>query len=210
MPAHQVVLNPLESAVPKNMPISIQIAPVTSLECALTSHFELIENTATLSLAESALTSISLARPLESALTKNTGGTSLQDKGLSHSSLHPSTYLPSSVHTSKFRIPQLLCLPLLRKLPACGGILPISELATRHSPLATVLKFFPFTSLRTLLRFFALTKNSTRFFSIVSPLWVKKHNHEGGAIFQPSTFDSHRSPLHVQFPPRHPRRRHDL
>src|SRR6266852_5036081 len=35
--------------------------------------------------------------------------------------------LPFSVHTSKFRIPQLLCLPLLRKLPGCGGILPILE-----------------------------------------------------------------------------------
>src|SRR5882757_3367919 len=28
-------------------------------------------------------------------------------------------YLPSSVPSSKFRIPQLLCLPLLRKLPGC-------------------------------------------------------------------------------------------
>jgi hypothetical protein len=36
--------------------------------------------------------------------------------------------LPSSVHTSKFRIPQVLCLPLLRKYPGCGGILPILEL----------------------------------------------------------------------------------
>src|SRR5229473_2234656 len=43
--------------------------------------------------------------------------------------------LPSSVHSSKFRIPQLLCLPLacpersrrIRKLPGCGGILPILE-----------------------------------------------------------------------------------
>src|SRR5882724_1494908 len=46
--------------------------------------------------------------------------------------------LPFSVYTSKFRIPQLLCLPLLcalcipdvsagRKQPGCGGILPILE-----------------------------------------------------------------------------------
>src|SRR5713226_7194754 len=35
--------------------------------------------------------------------------------------------LPFSVHTSKFRIPQPLCLPLLRKHPGCGGIIPISE-----------------------------------------------------------------------------------
>src|SRR5260370_28512280 len=33
--------------------------------------------------------------------------------------------LPSSVHSSKFRIPQVLHLQLLRKLPGCGGILPI-------------------------------------------------------------------------------------
>jgi len=38
--------------------------------------------------------------------------------------------LSSSVHTSKFRIPQLLYLPLLRKLPVCGT-LPILE---RSSP----------------------------------------------------------------------------
>ncbi len=33
--------------------------------------------------------------------------------------------LPFSVHTSKFRIPQPLYLPLLRKHPGCGGILSI-------------------------------------------------------------------------------------
>ena len=77
-------------------------------------------------------------------------------------------YLPSSVHSSTFRIPQILCLPLLcefcipngstgRKQPGRRGTLPILEqpsqchpecsegsafsfLATRHSPLAT---FFP-------------------------------------------------------------------
>ena len=38
--------------------------------------------------------------------------------------------LPFSVCSSKFRSPQVLCLPLLRKLPGCGGILPISELRT--------------------------------------------------------------------------------
>ena len=37
--------------------------------------------------------------------------------------------LPSSVHTSKFRIPQPLCLPLLRKHRGCPGILPILELS---------------------------------------------------------------------------------
>src|SRR5260370_21723755 len=35
--------------------------------------------------------------------------------------------LPSSVCSSKFRIPQLLCLPLLRKLPGCVPTIPILE-----------------------------------------------------------------------------------
>src|SRR6266446_2177446 len=35
--------------------------------------------------------------------------------------------LPSSVSSSKFGIPQLLCLPLLRKLPGCVPTIPILE-----------------------------------------------------------------------------------
>jgi len=35
--------------------------------------------------------------------------------------------LPSSVHSSKFRIPQVLYLPLLRKLPGCVPKIPILE-----------------------------------------------------------------------------------
>ena len=35
---------------------------------------------------------------------------------------------PSSVHSSKFRIPQVLYLPLLRKLPGCVPTIPILEL----------------------------------------------------------------------------------
>src|SRR5712664_63944 len=44
--------------------------------------------------------------------------------------------LPSSVHSSKFRILQLLCLQLIRKHRGCGGILPISALIAR--PLALI------------------------------------------------------------------------
>src|SRR6266851_9769312 len=43
--------------------------------------------------------------------------------------------LPSSVHSSKFRILQSLCLQLLRKHRGCGGILPISALIARPSAL---------------------------------------------------------------------------
>src|SRR6266403_5024158 len=59
-------------------------------------------------------------------------------------------YFLFSVHTSKFRIPQVLCLPLLRKHPGCMGILPILELVfnlfrTPYLPafLAAVLRFQP-------------------------------------------------------------------
>ena len=55
--------------------------------------------------------------PLDATLTKN-GGRVLQTKYL-FSVLAPFACpcLPSSVRSSKFRIPQPLCLPLLRKLP---------------------------------------------------------------------------------------------
>ena len=51
-----------------------QIAPVTPLECALTYHSQLTENTATLSPAECAVTDRALVSPLECALTKERGG----------------------------------------------------------------------------------------------------------------------------------------
>src|SRR5712664_2503639 len=57
-----------------------------------------------------------------------------------------------------------------------GGDLSIP---IQNRPLAALLKFFLFTSLRTLLRFFALRKNSTLFFSIVSALFRKKHRGVG-------------------------------
>jgi hypothetical protein len=71
---HAVLLTPLESAYPTSIPISILIWPVTPLESALIRPSQLAENTATLSLSESALTRFSPASPLDSALTKNTQG----------------------------------------------------------------------------------------------------------------------------------------
>ena len=73
-PRYVVLLTSSESALPKSILISILNAPITPLESALASHSHLIENTATLSRSESALTTFSPASPLESALTKNTGG----------------------------------------------------------------------------------------------------------------------------------------
>src|SRR5713226_5095897 len=75
MPArHAVLLTPLECAVPLSILYSKQSRPVTSLESALTSHSQLVENTATLSPVECALTSLSPATPLECAVPEKTGG----------------------------------------------------------------------------------------------------------------------------------------
>src|SRR5260370_9699195 len=52
-------------------------------------------------------------------------------------SYRPILPLPSSVHSSKFRIPQVFCLPLLRKHPGCIPKVPSSELIAHHSPLGT-------------------------------------------------------------------------
>src|SRR6266851_4925618 len=58
---HTNLLTPLECTVPRSILISILSAPINPLESALTSHSQLIENTATLS-------------PAECAVTKTTGG----------------------------------------------------------------------------------------------------------------------------------------
>src|SRR5260370_304448 len=70
---HAVPLTPLECAVPMCLPIGIPNALITSLESALAGPSQLTENTATLSLLECALTSISSASSLECALTKIPG-----------------------------------------------------------------------------------------------------------------------------------------
>src|SRR5258708_38354429 len=53
--------------------------------------------------------------------------------------------LPSSVPSSKSRIPQPLCLPLLRKLPGCVPTIPILERAIRLASLPRcLLTFLPY------------------------------------------------------------------
>src|SRR5260370_4745836 len=71
---HAVLLTRLECAVPSSILYSKQRPPVTSLESALTSHSQLVENTATLSPVECALTSLSPATPLECAVPEKTVG----------------------------------------------------------------------------------------------------------------------------------------
>src|SRR6266436_7296360 len=69
-----------------------------------------------------------------------------------------------------------------------GGVVPFFPLRICHSSLSTGLKFFLFKFLRTLLQFFALVRNSTRFFSIASALFAKKKHaawgqtENGGAL----------------------------
>src|SRR5713226_9601083 len=74
---HAVFLTPLDCTVPINILYSKQKLPITSLKSALTSHFQLVENTATLSPVECALTRLSPATPLECAVPEKTGGRGL-------------------------------------------------------------------------------------------------------------------------------------
>ncbi len=65
-----------------------------------------------------------------------------------------------------------------------GGCTPLSRHSgTRHSSLATTLKLFLFTPLRTLLHLFALLQISTLFFSIDSALFAKNHPGWGEGCF---------------------------
>ena len=69
-----------------------------------------------------------------------------------------------------------------------GGRGASSGSSARHSSLATILKFFLFKFLRTLLHFFALIKNSTPLFPIVSALFAQN---TGGGV---SSFRDHTRP----------------
>jgi hypothetical protein len=73
-PSAYYALSSLQSALTSCYLSYKQIAIVTPLECALTGHPQLIENTTTSSLAECAVTDFAAASSLESALTENTGG----------------------------------------------------------------------------------------------------------------------------------------
>src|SRR6266851_5850685 len=132
---HTDLLTPLECAVPRSILISILSARINPLESALTSHSQLIENTATLSPAECAVTSNSLANPLECALTKNTGGggpfLSSRSSSFSthHSPLYSSPFFSNScalfcafLHSPKTQLFCFQAIPhSLRKTPGGGG-----------------------------------------------------------------------------------------
>ena len=93
--------------------------------------------------------------------------------------------LPFCGHSSKFRILQVLCLPLFQKMPRCVPTIPIPVLATHRSPLHAS----PFFSHSCAL--FCATKNSTLLFSCDSELFAQ--NTRGWGI--PTALMSHENLL---------------
>jgi hypothetical protein len=129
-----------------------QVAPLTPLECAVPMSVLISILNCPVTTLESALTD-----PLQ--LTENKPTLSLLECALT-------TFSPAT---------PLEC--ALTKNTRGGGY--SSDSVPRHSSLATTLKPFLFTFLRTPLRFSALTKISTLLFSSDSALCVKKHNRRG-------------------------------
>src|SRR5258706_15125026 len=74
---------------------------------------------------------------------QKTRGSILQARYFSLStSRRLSPHLPSSVHSSKFRIPQTLYFPFLRKHWGCTGIFPILEFRPRHQSLHAAVCYY--------------------------------------------------------------------
>src|SRR5713226_9333333 len=163
MPArHAVLLTPLECAVPLSILYSKQSRPVTSLESALTSHSQLVENTATLSPVECALTSLSPATPLECAVPKKLGG--------------GGSFFPFRKQST----PSQRQGPLVYPERSRPKIPTLSERATHHSPQYSSSFFSHSCALFcAFLHFFARTKNLTPFFSIASALFGKNTRGRG-------------------------------
>ncbi len=107
-PRHAVLLTSLEFADPDCLPFYQQIAPVTSLESALTRHSQLTENTATLSPSECALTDFSPATPLECALTKNIGRRGVRPSFPARNAHERIAHLPFFSTTCAMPLAQLL------------------------------------------------------------------------------------------------------
>src|SRR6266436_203168 len=141
---HAVLLTRLECAASSSILYSKQNQPVTSLESALTSQSQLVENTATLSLVECALTRLSPATPLECAVPKKQGG-----------SFFPLFSASKAVGGNEFA-------PSKAEGPLSLISHPLSPLFSYSCALFCAL-----------LHFFARTKNSTLFFSIASALFGK-------------------------------------
>jgi hypothetical protein len=89
-------------------------------------------------------------------------------------------YFLFSVPSSKFGILQLLCLPLLRKLPGVYPKFPFwNSSSSGQQLIPKCLIPFPLKLLRTHLRFFAPMQISTLFFSDDCALFTQKHDGAG-------------------------------
>jgi len=121
-------LSPLGSALADCLPSDKQKESVTSLESAFTNHFQLAEKSATLTPAQSALTDMSPATALESALTKNRG-----DGGGDGPLFHVTAVLHRSLRA--------LC-ALLQK--SFDQVSPIQSLAHSFLKMPGVYPFFQF------------------------------------------------------------------
>ena len=110
VPCSHNLLRPLKCTVPSHFLSYNQIAPVTPLECALTNHSQITENTTTLSLAVCAVTRLSRVSSLECAVPRNSGGGGLclhlrysplvhperNRRATTHSPLHSSSFFSHS------------------------------------------------------------------------------------------------------------------
>jgi len=113
-----------------------------------------------------------LPRP-QLLLPAPTSSLSLAEKPLDF----PSSYSPYK--SSKFRVPQVLHLPLLQKHRGCGVFFPFWDMPTRRRFDVQMFPIpLPFTFSRTLLQFFAHNRNATLSFSISSALCDKKREVE--------------------------------
>ncbi len=121
-------LSPLGSALADRLLSYKQKTLVTPLESAFTNRFQLAEKSATLTLAKSALTDMSPATALESALTKNRGG-----GGTDGPLLHIAALLHRSLRA---------LYALLQK--SFDQVSPIQSLAHSFLKLPGVYPFFPF------------------------------------------------------------------
>jgi len=106
-----------------------------------------------------------------------------------------------------FHLPYLLPSSVSRKSFACHSSAPSG--AEGRSSLAAILKFFLFTSLRTLLLFFVSSKNSTYLFSNASALFAKKSPGVEDRAVSPLTLIGFPSPHPIKSPhrPHHERKR---
>jgi hypothetical protein len=126
--ASRMHVRDLQTFQRSNAPLSpCSPIPLSLLECALADKHRVLpafsRNRRPATSLECALPRVLLHKLFRMRSSEKTGGRVFPTLWILQ--IFP---LPFSVYSSKFRIPQALCLPLLRKHRGCGGILPILEL----------------------------------------------------------------------------------